>query len=260
MQVTGHWSPKQRKVAALVNQVNALRGKFVVCNPSFVARNEIKFVFKSAREALDSQVKKQAESTASRAVHETCVICLEDVEAAEIFSVDGCMHRYCISCMKQHIEVKLLHGVLPVCPHEGCNSELRIDSCRKILTPKLINILNQRIKEASIPDGEKVYCPYPKCSELMSKSESWEYSRGAVVRSILINGARTCTKCKSQFCINCKVPWHDKMSCNEYKRMHPSPPEDVKLKSLAAKNLWRQCVKCNHMIELAAGCYHMTCR
>ncbi|XP_019194897.1 PREDICTED: uncharacterized protein LOC109188733 [Ipomoea nil] len=258
--VTGHWSPKQRKVAALVNQVNALRGKFVVCNPSFVARNEIKYVFKSAREALDSQVKKQAESTASRVVHETCVICLEDVEAVEIFSVDGCMHRYCISCMKQHIEVKLLHGVVPVCPHEGCNSELRIDSCKKILTPKLINILYQRIKEASIPDGEKVYCPYPKCSELMSKDEVWEYSRRAVVGSILINGARMCTKCKNQFCINCKVPWHDNMSCNEYKRSHPSPPEDVKLKSLAAKNLWRQCVKCNHMIELAAGCYHMTCR
>ena len=43
--------------------------------------------------------------------------------------------------------------------------------------------------------------------------------------------------------------------------LNPNPPaEDVKLKSLATSNLWRQCVKCNHMIELAEGCYHMTCR
>lgn len=63
------------------------------------------------------------------------------------------------------------------------------------------------------------------------------------------------------FCINCKVPWHDNMTCSSYKRMNPNnPAEDVKLKSLATRNLWRQCVKCNHMIELAEGCYHMTCR
>ncbi|KAL0390498.1 UNVERIFIED_CONTAM: hypothetical protein Scaly_0406900 [Sesamum calycinum] len=162
--------------------------------------------------------------------------------------------------MKQHVEVKLLHGMLPTCPHEGCKSKLKIDSCSKFLTPRLIEIMSQRIKEASIPVTEKVYCPYPKCSALMSKSEVLEYSKSAL-REAARSGARNCIKCNGCFCIDCKVPWHNNMSCSDYKRRNPYPhPEDAKLKNLAATNLWRQCVKCNHMIELAAGCYHMTCR
>ncbi|KAL2541152.1 zinc finger (C3HC4-type RING finger) family protein [Abeliophyllum distichum] len=213
--VTGLWTPKRRNVIALVNQVARLREIFLYCQPSIVARNDIKFAFKLAREAIVSQVNKPAESSGTINLFESCVICLEDKNVGQIFSVDDCMHRYCFSCMKQHIEVKLLHGMLPKCPHEGCNSELKIDSCSKFLTPRLIEIMSQRIKENAIPVTEKVYCPYPKCSTLMSKRE----------------------------------------------RRNPYPPaEDVKLKNLAAMHMWRQCVKCNHMIELAAGCFHMTCR
>ncbi|CAH9107400.1 unnamed protein product [Cuscuta epithymum] len=257
--VTGQWTPKQRKVAALRNQVNLLRERFTLCRPVLVPRNEIKFVFKFAREALNSQIMKQQGSSTSKNVYESCVICLEEVEISHIFIVDGCLHRYCISCMKQHMEVKLLSGVLPKCPQDRCNSELRTDSCCKILTPKLIPLLNLRIKEASIPVGERVYCPFPKCSALMSRREVLEYSRGTNI-NVDTSGARVCTQCNGQFCINCKVTWHCGMNCYEYRRRNPGTQEDVKLKSLAALNLWRQCVKCSHMIELAAGCYHMTCR
>ncbi|KAJ8563696.1 hypothetical protein K7X08_032148 [Anisodus acutangulus] len=257
--VTGRWSAKQRKVAALLNQVALLRQKFSFCQPSLVPRNEIKFAFRFAREAMTSQINKVTESDASRNVYETCVICLEDTDIGQIFSVDGCRHRYCVSCMKQHVEVKLLHGIVPKCPHAECNSDLKLDSCSKFLTPKLIDIMKQHIKEASIPVTEKVYCPYPKCSALMSKSEVLEYSKGSFLGAERL-GIRKCTKCIGLFCINCKVPWHYNIVCDEYRRRNPNPPEDVKLKNLAAMNLWRQCVKCNHMIELVSGCYHMTCR
>ncbi|PHU03394.1 hypothetical protein BC332_28645 [Capsicum chinense] len=257
--VTGRWSAKQRKVAALRNQVALLQKKFSFCQPSLVTRNEIKFAFKLAREAMTTQIKKVAESAASVNVYETCAICFEDTNIGQIFSVDDCRHRYCVSCMKQHVEVKLLHGIVPKCPHADCNSDLKLDSCSNFLTPKLIDIMKQRIEEASIPVTEKVYCPYPKCSALTSKSEVLEYTKGSFLGAERL-GIRKCTKCTGLFCVNCKVPWHYGISCNEYRRRNPNPPEDVKLKTLAATNLWRQCVKCNHMIELAAGCYHMTCR
>lgn len=261
--VTGKWSARQRKVAVLINQIALLRGKFVYCNPVLVPRNDIEYAFRFAREAIISQITMQpAESTHERvAIIEACVICLEDTDVEHIFSVDECQHRYCFSCMKQHVEVKLLHGMMPKCPHEGCDSLLNVESCRKFLTPKLIEMMCLRIKEASIPVSEKIYCPYPKCSALMSKTEVFEYAKSAVAAGLQCVGARKCSKCHGLFCINCKVPWHDNMTCSSYKRMNPNnPAEDVKLKSLATRNLWRQCVKCNHMIELAEGCYHMTCR
>ncbi|KAK6776813.1 hypothetical protein RDI58_027814 [Solanum bulbocastanum] len=257
--VTGRWSAKQRKVAALLNQVALLRLKFSFCQPSLVPRNEIKFAFKFAREAMTSQVEKVAETAASRNMYETCAICFEETNFGQIFLVDDCRHRYCVSCMKQHVEVKLLHGIVPKCPHAECNSDLKLDSCSNFLTPKLIDIMKQRIKEASIPVTEKVYCPYPKCSALMSKSEVLEYSKGSFLGAERL-GIRKCTKCNCLFCVNCKVPWHCNIACDEYRKRNPNPLEDRKLKTLAETNLWRQCVKCNHMIELAAGCYHITCR
>ncbi|KAL3616411.1 hypothetical protein CASFOL_039801 [Castilleja foliolosa] len=256
--VIGQWSAKQRKVASLINQVTCLREKFVYCQPYLVPRNNIKFAFKLAREAIVSQANKAAETGGSKNLTETCTICTEDTDITQIFSVDDCLHRYCFSCMKQHVEVKLLHGMLPTCPYEGCKSKLQLDSCIKFLTPRLIEIMHHRIKEDSVPVTEKVYCPYPKCSALMSKREVFEYSLKAILGAGL-SRLRKCVKCDGRFCVDCKVPWHNNMTCSVYKTIYPQP-EEVKLKSLAATNLWRQCVKCNHMIELSAGCYHMTCR
>lgn len=123
--------------------------------------------------------------------------------------------------------------------------------------------MSQRAMEASIPAEDKVYCPYPKCSALMSKSQTVRPDVGSSSSRYAIDtfGLRQCVKCSKHFCINCKVPWHNGMSCYEYKRCNPYPrPEDAKFQFLARQRLWRQCVKCNQMIELSEGCYHMTCR
>ncbi|XP_057750051.1 E3 ubiquitin-protein ligase RSL1 [Arachis stenosperma] len=258
--VRGRWPVKQRKVALLVNQVNVLRRKFTYCAPMLLARHDVKYAFKLAREAIVSQLTAPADSNGMKNLNETCVICLEDTDGNNFFSVDGCQHRYCFSCMRQHVEVKLLHGMVPKCPHEGCNSELQVDSCKKFLTNKLIETMQLRKLEASIPVTEKVYCPYPRCSALMSKTELFEYSKN-LIGDFEQSGPKKCIKCHGLFCFTCKVPWHSGMKCYDYKRLNPNPPaEDLKLKFLASRSLWRQCVKCNHMIELAEGCYHMTCR
>ncbi|PRQ33731.1 putative transcription factor C2H2 family [Rosa chinensis] len=262
--VNGKWPAKQRKVVNLVNQVKSLRSKFTQCNSRLVPRLEIKFAFKLARDAIESQSLSQmkpAESTTHKNVKETCVICMEDSDVSQMFSVDGCLHRYCYSCMKQHVEVKLLHGILPKCPHEDCKSDLSVDSCAKFLTPKHVDTMRQRIKEASIPATERVYCPYPRCSLLMSKSEVLQHAKKTLMGAVEQSGLRRCMKCHYLFCINCKVPWHRNITCADYKKSNPNPPEeDTKLKFLASSKLWRQCVKCSHMIELLEGCYHMTCR
>ncbi|XP_059430477.1 E3 ubiquitin-protein ligase RSL1-like [Corylus avellana] len=258
--VTGRVAPQQSKVATLVNQVAGLQRKFTYCNPSLVARNDIKFAFKSARDAIISQITWPEETSNGKTLKETCVICCEDIDVDKMFSVDGCLHRYCFACMKQHAEVKLLNGMVVKCPHEGCKSEVSIDSCGKFLAPKLVEVLSQRMKESSIPITEKVYCPRPKCSALMSKSEVLQHTKTTHVAAAEY-GFRKCLKCHYFFCINCKAPWHFNMTCDDYKRSTPySHSEDAKLKSLAESKHWSQCVKCNNLVELAEGCYHITCR
>ncbi|KAJ6985979.1 hypothetical protein NC653_023797 [Populus alba x Populus x berolinensis] len=260
MQVTGAVQPQNSKISTLVNQVSRLQKKFADCKPSLVACSDVKFAFRFAKDAIVSQITWPAEnSKGKRKLKETCVICYEDTDVDHIFSVDGCFHRYCFPCMKQHVEVKLLQGTTAKCPHEGCKSEVSIETCGEFLDPKLVDIMSQRKKEASIAVTEKVYCPYPRCSALMSKSEVLEYTNSSFVGGEK-SGARKCVKCHYFFCINCRVPWHYNMTCYDYKRSKPYPRrEDKMLDSLAKRKLWRQCVMCKNMVELAEGCYHITC-
>ncbi|KAL0713590.1 hypothetical protein Bca4012_020568 [Brassica carinata] len=259
--VTGRVEPRQSGVATLVNQVALLQKKFPYCQPSLLTRNDVKFVFKLARDAIVSQIKWPDEtSKGKKTFKETCVICYEGITVDKMFSVDGCFHRFCFSCMKQHVEVKLLGGKTATCPSEGCKSEVKMDCCAKFLDPKLVEVMIQRKKEGSICDSDKVYCPYPKCSELMAKAEVFEYTKQFFVGTEQ-SAARKCMKCGMFFCMQCKVPWHYKDTCEDFSKSKGyQNVGDGMLKSLAQSKRWRQCIRCNNMVELAFGCYHITCR
>ncbi|CAA7025040.1 unnamed protein product [Microthlaspi erraticum] len=232
--VTGRWVPKQKKISILINALQQIRQQFTASQPVLVTGSEVKFAYKLARESVVSQVTPLRDPRQVRAARkEECRICYNDTVAERMFSVGKCRHRFCSPCVRNHVEVKLLHGRVPKCPQDGCKTELAMDACGRLLTPKLAEMWKQRVKEEAIPVTERVYCPFPK----------------------------RCVECRGLFCGDCKVPWHGKQSCTEYKKSHPNPPADeVKLNSLASKKMWRQCSNCQHMIELTEGCNHITCR
>ncbi|KAL7085059.1 hypothetical protein ACP275_14G259300 [Erythranthe tilingii] len=247
--------PMKANVATLSDQIKLLLRKFTSSNASLVNENEMK-AFKLARNAMASSTVNRSRKENNRT--ENCAICFEDTYADLMFQIVGCLHSFCTSCMSKHVQFKLLQGILPKCPSDKCKSELKLDSCKTFLTRQLFEIMSQRMKEASIPAEEKIYCPYPRCSTLHSKSEL-KGSMGNSDSEVL--GARKCPKCNGIFCVNCKVAWHSNMSCLDYKKQNPYPcKEDKKLTSLATQNLWRQCPKCSHMVSLATGCYHIYCR
>ncbi|KAL1208179.1 E3 ubiquitin-protein ligase RSL1 [Cardamine amara subsp. amara] len=258
--LTGRWKPSM-SLSPLVEEVKHLREKMASSEPVLIARNGVKFAFKLARETIDSQISSSSSSSRRRIIDvnpipkEICAICFEETDAEEMFCIDKCLHRYCNDCVRQHLEVKLVDGVVPKCLKYGCETELTFESCEKVLITKLKELWKQKMKEDSIPAAEKIYCPYPNCSMLMSKTELPSGS-GSDQTNV-----RACIKCSGLFCIDCKAPSHSGLSCADYKKLNPkSEDDDMKLKSLAEDNGWRQCVKCNHYIDRFEGCNHVTCR
>ncbi|CAN6871229.1 unnamed protein product [Brassica oleracea] len=154
---------------------------------------------------------------------ESCVICFdEDIDSDLMFSVDTCRHRFCVNCVKQHLTVKLLDGTIPNCLHHGCTTQLSVDTC----------------------------------------GQCRAYTFGDLRTELVLGSAcghRKCLKCGCSFCFYCKAPWHSMLSCTDYKKLH-SNTQNAKLISLANLSGWRQCGKCNHMVERSGGCGHMTCR
>ncbi|CAH2071623.1 unnamed protein product, partial [Thlaspi arvense] len=183
---------------------------------------------------------------------EVCIICFDDIDSDLMLSVDQCGHRFCLNCVKHHIESKLLDGTIPNCPQHRCKSQLTIERCGKLLTLKMSLMWKQRIKEDLTPFTERVYCPYPRCSYLMSKTE--------LSSSCESVGFRTCFKCNGSFCIHCKVPWHSMLSCTDYKKSRRLNDDGELIEILAKKLQWRQCVKCQQMIQRSDGCGRITCR
>ncbi|XP_039813834.1 ATP-dependent RNA helicase DEAH12, chloroplastic-like [Panicum virgatum] len=258
----GIWRPSGKKLADIVNQVLTVRRKFELCEISLVEPNQVSYVVKLARDSIAVQIAKALAVNASNEKRETCTICLEDADITKIHAVEGCAHRFCFSCMKEHVKVKLLHGMLPSCPQDGCTTKLSVEGSKAFLSPLLLEIMVQRVREEQIVPSQKIYCPYPKCSALMSLSEVIHPMQESCSKYTFAAAAtlRKCVKCRGSFCMSCMVPWHDMMSCDEYKTHYThAHPEDTRLESLAKTHLWRQCVKCRHMIELAEGCYHITC-
>ncbi|KAI7746025.1 hypothetical protein M8C21_017235, partial [Ambrosia artemisiifolia] len=171
------------------------------------------------------------------------------------------IYMYCFSCMRKHVEAKLLQEKLLECPHENCTSNLEIEICKKFLSLELYDIMSLRVKEASIPPTDKVYCPFSNCSFLMSKTELQEHAPASSSSTAARGtGMRNYVKCYCYFCINYKVPWHENFTCENYIRCFPHRSvNEAKLKSLATRNRWRECAKCKNLVELAEGCYHCRC-
>ncbi|KAL1208588.1 E3 ubiquitin-protein ligase RSL1 [Cardamine amara subsp. amara] len=98
---------------------------------------------------------------AKEAKKETCVICFDDIiDLALMFVVGESGHRFCLTCVKQHIEVQLLDQKIPNFPQHLCKShELSFVRCEKLLTAKLSFMWRQRIRKDSIPFEQRFYCP-----------------------------------------------------------------------------------------------------
>nr|GFA09998.1 ribonuclease H domain-containing protein [Tanacetum cinerariifolium] len=249
--------PTTNTVMTLVDRFNLIHRTFTDCGLFLVGPSDIKFAYELARDAIIFQTTNFEEDTFGKTLVEECTICYHEIERDQMFSVNQCHHTYCLPCMRKHVEAKLLQGQLPGCPHENCKSELQIGSCKKFLTPKLYNIMSIRVKEAAIPPTEKVYCPFPNCSELMSKTEVLEYTNELFIAA-RGTSMRKCVKCHRLFCINCNAPWHKNISCSDYMKKNQYGDE-AKLTSLAASNRWRQCSRCKNMAELADRCGYEFC-
>ena len=194
----------------MVDQVVSMLEEFEQCEISLVRRSEVGYVLKLARDSIVAQIAKALAVETSKVKRETCTICLEDTDVSKIHAIESCAHRFCFSCMKEHVRVKLLHGMLPACAQDGCTTKLSVEGSKIFLSSQLLQIMVERIREGQIPPTQKIYCPYPKCSALMSLSELIHPEQQSCSKYTVSDAVtlRKCVKCRGFFCVRCKVPWH----------------------------------------------------
>ena len=187
-------------------------------------------------------------------VYEICEICCERKETFDMFRNKDCIHYICTDCINKHIQVKVeSNSSMILCPGLNCIVALAPKSCKEFLPKRVIDRWEKMVIETMILDTEKFYCPFKDCSAMLL-NDSAENMRMMLESE--------CPHCRRLFCVQCRVPWHSGMECQEFQRLNADERgrEDIQLKKLAEEKKWMRCPQCKFYVEKTEGCVHMRCR
>jgi ferredoxin len=68
--------------------------------------------------------------------------------------------------------------------------------------------------------------------------------------------------CRRMFFVQCKVAWHDGITCTEFQRLGKDErgKNDLLLRKVARESKWQRCPKCKMYVERTVGCMYIVCR
>ncbi|XP_044496888.1 uncharacterized protein LOC123219173 [Mangifera indica] len=190
---------------------------------------------------------------------ENCSICCEDKPSLMMITMK-CSHKFCSHCMRTYVDGKVQLSQLPIrCPQLKCKYCISTSECKSFLPFISYESLERALTEANVLHSDRIYCPFPNCSVLLDPQEC--LSARASSSSQSDNSCVECPVCQRFICVDCGVPWHSSMNCEEYQNLplEERDASDITLHRLAQNKRWRRCQQCRRMIELTQGCYHMTC-
>ena len=165
-------------------------------------------------------------------VQQKCVAC-GDHGLDEVFVSVLCRHEFCKPCLAQYIESALQPGA--TFPPQCCGLPVTFGTVQRHLSPELATRF-----------GEKQRQIFSNCSLLCAR-------RGCCVEipENNITGMKGhCLACNGNTCKACRKTWHGGRPCS-------IDPEREAILQLAKKKGWQSCYRCNNMVELKLGCFHM---
>ncbi|CAL0313610.1 unnamed protein product [Lupinus luteus] len=190
---------------------------------------------------------------------ESCSICCEDRPLPTMMTMK-CSHKFCSHCLRTYVDGKVQSCQVPIrCPQPGCKYCISSTECRSFLPFTSFESLEKALAETNFLHSDRIYCPFPNCSVLLDPRECLSARASSSTQSD--NSCVQCPVCQRFICVDCKVPWHSSMSCEEFQNLPEEEKDatDITLHHLAQNKRWKRCQQCRRMIELSHGCYHMTC-
>ncbi|KAG9412456.1 hypothetical protein AC1031_015365 [Aphanomyces cochlioides] len=203
----------------------------------------------------------------SATVPATCLICMDEL-AQPMNGVPGkrrqkteykpedcwrlrCGHFYCVGCLNGWVESKVNERNVPIiCASLDCKREVRPPHVAAVLGTALFEKFSELVAVKAF-EAESMYCPNKACSHVFVKP------------SFRVGEEKTaCLFCKTKICLRCQVQWHDGLDCDQYKRMIAAggDSDEAQLHKLKEQHKWKQCPKCNILVERSIGCNFMRCK
>ncbi|WQF87236.1 Putative IBR domain, E3 ubiquitin ligase RBR family, TRIAD supradomain-containing protein [Colletotrichum destructivum] len=145
----------------------------------------------------------------------------------------------CPPCLRACIRVGLRAGGWPPRCCEPLHQD-QIESADRE-RPGLLSLYRQIREENETVGGERMYCSTPACAAFIPP-------RGAHVR----DDEMECPACGEGTCRRCRQHTHPGRPCRQ------EDEDEMLMDTMDEQNL-SPCPRCRRIIELAEGCYHITC-
>jgi len=175
-----------------------------------------------------------------------CPICCDMTHLNELRGF-GCGHHCCRSCLKTYISKQIANRAIPIrCPFP-CDHEIQQGEITCHIDPQQYKQYMAAVHDSLVMRSDDlVYCPTPDCDQVVQ----WDKDR---------NPRLQCQKCCNTWCLLCKVPWHDGLTCQEYQAFSFPPPLDPEPLDLNIGDGGFVTCACGTWLEYTSGCYVVTC-
>lgn len=169
-----------------------------------------------------------------------CVICRVYITGVAVRV--PCGHHYDIDCLRDLIQASTRDESL--FPPQCCQQSIP----RGLFEPHLDFSLSALFSEKSIEFGtlKRVYCARPTCSRFLGP-RTISGAPYIFICAIKTCCTQTCSRCRQE------VKGSAKHTCPSFEKV------EKEIVKLSRKTGWAPCPGCERVIELRAGCFHMTC-
>lgn len=164
-----------------------------------------------------------------------CIVCYENFDSKSIVGLP-CHDRWCVQCLKSLFLLATKDETRhPVKCH---NQPIPLRLISPYMSPEELAAFELASVEFSTAD--RVYCSNYVCGQFIPPAQIKPGRNEAL-----------CNSCNTSTCALCKSNYHHGMDC----------PEDHALQTtrdLAGEMGWQTCYKCQSVVMLKTGCFHMT--
>ncbi|CDW84022.1 ibr domain containing protein [Stylonychia lemnae] len=182
----------------------------------------------------------------------TCAVCLDDIVDDNILPLTSCDHFYHKECLESYFRVEIQDRRFPIkCPQDNCGKEIEIMDIQDVLAEDDLKKFDEYNFSKIVDQQEDLsWCPTPDCGYAFFFEEG--------------NYEHDCPKCGISYCLNCRVVFHKKLTCEKYQTQTKNKDQErlneEKFMQFVKGAKFKQCPKCKFWVEKNDGCDHMTCR
>ncbi|KLJ06542.1 hypothetical protein EMPG_10060 [Blastomyces silverae] len=171
-----------------------------------------------------------------------CSSCFDDLLDKNLINLN-CQHKYCLKCFLQLVNTAMATERLfpPKCCLEEIPQRIILDNLDHIRR----DAYKLKVQEYALAEPNRVYCPEPSCAKWVPPNKLKKGKKST---------QRSCPYCRVEICALCRGVAHANFN---------DCPQDHGLEATleeAENRGWRRCYNCHSMVELTAGCRHITCK